>query len=292
MGKAVFFLGIDENLISPFGKTQLTNMKYGSEFYRKNLDILIDPKNEKLRNFLKNDINMINLGGVVFDLAPLFKAIHYRRSQFFEGDLVVNTPSAKLNFNYAEDMNINYKSDELSEPKITSFNFGEESVVDAIHMGVIPGIGDYGIAEVPEGCLIKTSCDHPGYNIFTKYIETKEVETNQELAATIKGFELHIQVKLPKTAMYLGDLKIRIRNAETAGVSVSHYRFSFGDKSLIALQDDTAYFLIKGSLTQENINRTKLFLEIEHPQMRRKYIEVGIQKGRVTHLKTLIDFKK
>lgn len=292
MGKAVFFLGIDENLISPFGKTQLVNMKYGSQFYRKNLNILTNPKNDKLRDFLKNDVNMINFGGVVFDFEPFFKSVRYRHSQFFEGDLVVNTPSAKLNFNYAQDMNINYKSDELSEPKIKKYNFAQESVVDAIHMGIIPGVGDYGIAEVPEKCLIKNNCDHPGFNIFTNYIETKKVQTDEELEATIKGFELHVQVKLPKTAIHLDDLKVRIRNAKTAGVSIAHYRFRFDEKALIDLQDDTAYFLIKGSITQSDIKSTKLFLEIEHPDMRRKYIEVGIEKGKVTHLKTLIDFKK
>jgi hypothetical protein len=291
MGKSVFFLGIDENLISPFGKTQLEHMKYGSEFYRKNINILSNPKNSDLRKFLKDEIKMINLGGVIFDLGGIFKAINYSNSQFFEGDLVVNTPSAKLNFNYAEDLNQDYKSDELSTPKLIKYNFAKTTDVDAIHMGIIPGIGDYGIAEVPEKCRYKGLCDHPGYNVLTKFIDTKKVPTNNKLKKFIKGFELHMQVKLPKTAIHINDLKIRIRNAKTNGVSIAHYRFSFDDQLHIDLKDDTAYFLVKGSITAENMDKTKLFLEITHPDMRTKYIEVGIEKNKVTHLKTLVDFK-
>ena len=73
-------------------------MQYGSLQYQWQLKELVD--DQEFAMYLKNNIKMLNIVGITPDSNEIASSADFYQTQFFEGDLIVNTPSMKLNFLY------------------------------------------------------------------------------------------------------------------------------------------------------------------------------------------------
>lgn len=281
MGEHIFFgLGLKENTISPFGKTQLNSMKYGSLYYRSMIKTLTNPTNQHIRDFLKNDLRILNIKAV---LPKTPYITNYIGAQFFEGDLVVNTPSMSLSFNHGLIKSKSYTSKEvIVEPR--HYNLSQNSYTSGTHMAAIPFV--YAVAEVPEECITSVECQHPGFTNLKDFFTKDVVNTNQEITVNIQGFELHVVVELPAsyTCDDTSDMKITIHPNDD--ISMSYYLFDHDDQEPISMFDNKAYFLLKGSIISEDIATALLSIKLKVPNTKERSFSIRVEKGMTTFFET------
>ncbi len=290
MGKTVFYsLGVEDNIVSPFGKKQLHYMKYGSSFYMNMIDYLTSEESDDFKHFLKNDIQMLNIIGAV----PLPKILADSKfAQFYEGDMVVNVPSMKINFNYAQTQNKSYSPHNIEIALAEPINFASESYAHGAHLKMLPNAP--GIVFVPSSCIKFEECEHRPFLNLINYVETQNVDSNEEIHESIRGFDLHVIVDLPKGLEDLeDDLEIVALDSKDESISLSRYLFRHTEQEPLQIIDNRAYFVFKGSIMTDAIDDTVHFdFKIKHPQIKSRIIRTYVQKGRITFLKTNVQKNK
>ncbi|OUR95246.1 hypothetical protein A9Q84_15500 [Halobacteriovorax marinus] len=287
MGQSVFFnFNIDNNGISPFGKNQLNDMKYGSQFFQGQIRNLFHPKNRGFLNYLKSEIKVLNISGMAPFQNSFLSGIG---SQFFEGDFIVNIPSMTLNTLNAMAGSLNYKEDLVQVLKTHKSELGKQSYVIGTHIDVYAGTIGYGVVDTPEECLELSACDHPGFNSLFSFLTKDVVLTDKEITKVIKGFDLHVMVGFPKGITKLSEAQIVVKNQEDKEINLSNYRFNGNEHKNISLDLDKGigYFLIKGSLISK-LPSNSIELEIRHPEITTRRVVVEVEKGKATILRMIV----
>jgi len=282
MGDYTFFgLGLKDNSISPFGKKQLELMQYGSSYFRDMIEVLISPENEFIRNYLKNDIRILNVKATLPKVSSFTNSIG---AQFFEGDAIVNLPSMTLNFNFAELLNEDYSTDKNETAIIKENHLASESYTYGSHMFIGPGVE--AVAEVPIECLSVSDCNHIAYKNFKDFYLKNIVNSDSKIESDLQGFELHVIVELPENHEEdtTRDMKINIIPSED--ISMSYYLFDHDDQEPLTIIDNKLYFVLKGSITNDQIKKSSLGLSIDILNTKQRNLKINVTKGLVTILKT------
>jgi len=284
IGKFFFFgLNFKKNFLSPFGKAQLRDMKYGSKFLEDQTSYLFSQDNRTFLNFLAREINVLNISG----MGPYSRSYLKRiGSQFFEGDLVVNIPSMTINTLNASANSLDYSEGVTQFLETIPSSPAQQAYVIGTHMNVYYGTIGYGIVDIPKSCLDLANCKHPGFNTLYDFLTTGEVRTNTSIERMIKGFELHISVDFPKEISDLKDARIVIMKKKKKDVSLSHYRFKKKKQRAIRInnKEKRGHYLIKGSLRSQSPT-TSIELEIRHPEIVTRRVVLQVEKGKATFLK-------
>lgn len=282
MGEKVFFnLGLKSNFISPFGKMQLEYMKYGSDFFQSINYAINYPQNREFLSYLKNEMNILNVSAQMPYIESHLKNVG---SQFFEGDMVVNIPSMTINTNYAK-ANHDYYPGNIEEVTVNRNHIAEVAYVEGTHMEVYMGTLSHGVINVPESCSEIAECDHDGYLSVYEFLKNKTVRSSQEITEMIKGYELQIRVRLPKSLDNLDDITTEVSIDNEDLVDLSNYKFKGSEASPINIseKDHFAFFLFKGSIFDES-GIAELNLHLRHPLLLSRKVKVQVEKGKVTHL--------
>ncbi len=287
MGKEILFgPGIDENLFSPFGAIQLNDMKYGSLSNQKLSAALSNKSNNDFIKYFKG-LKTLNISG----MAPYSRNLPSEFShQFFEGDLVVNTPSMTLNSIQIETKK-KYNNNAVDRPMHKSSKLSEQAYAIGTHIDANFDAPGYGIIDVPRRCINLARCDHPGYLSLYQFLVNGIVKSNLEVKDIVKGFEAQIKVQLPKGMKNKNDLRVKVLNNFESGLVMSNYRFKGTNVSSINVSNGQAFFLLKGSIfskIESNIIRVKIF----QPEVSSRIIDIYIEKGLVTHLSTNVNLRK
>lgn len=275
LGEKFFFsLGVKDNVLSPFGETQLMDMKYGSLMMQELLDSTSN--NKKLKNFFEKEVASLNVSAMI----PVFDRIfHWSPTQFFEGDLIVNIPSMKLNFLYGTASG-EYLDGEESIVPLKRVKFGEQAYAYGTHLEEV-GIGQ-GIVDVPEECIDMEDCYHPGQNVLMDFLKDGEVSSNNGIKNRIKGFDIQVKVEVPK-GFSSHDTKI-LPSRNGKDIAYAGYRFNLVYSKPINSQENSAFFLIKGSILSSN-EKESIKLILKHPDLKERELEVEVEKGSMTYLK-------
>ncbi|MBC76520.1 MAG: hypothetical protein CME64_10950 [Halobacteriovoraceae bacterium] len=270
MGESVFFsLGLDSNIISPFGKRQLHNMKYGSSFYQGLIEFFTSKEGLKFQEFVRKNIKVLNISA----MAPYKDYVFTKHvSQFFEGDLVVNTPSMKLNFLYA-----NWT--DQKEAKHKRFSLGEFAHSYGTHMEAGPGDG---IAEVPSECKEISKCDHEGYLSMRQFLDQDQPINDESIGSNIRGFDLHIIATFPEELKSLDEAEVTMQLSEN--ISLSNYRLKGASQTPVNIIGNKAYFIIKGTIVSDRIQENAT-LVLDHPDLQETTTKVTVEKGTATFIK-------
>lgn len=291
MGQSVFFsFDFESNGISPFGKTQLRDMKYGSEFFKNQITTFFQSKESDFLKFLKEEIQILNISG----MAPYSRRLFSNGgTQFFEGDLIVNIPSMTLNTLSASANNLNYVENLPQVLETKESSFAKQAYVIGTHMDVYSGTLGYGIVDTPEDCLSPEECDHPGFNTLFGFLSKDEVKTNAQISKMVKGFELHVQIEFPENTSEIDEAIIRIENVDDEVFDLSNYRLNRNKHKSINtnLAQHNGYFLIKGSLLSSS-SRHSIELEVSHPEIISRKVVVKVEKGKATFLSLSVRNKK
>ncbi len=281
MGEKTFFnLGVDENPLSPFGKKQLVDMQYGSLQYQWQLKELVD--DQEFAMYLKNNIKMLNIVGITPDSNEIASSADFYQTQFFEGDLIVNTPSMKLNFLYVH-APLKYESNKIDILSASRMEFGGHVYVKGMHVDVIPGVGGVGVVDVPKKCTNLNECDHDGFKAFLNFVKDEKMNDDHHLSNLVHGFESHVQVSLTNSND-LENVKLKIKKFNPDELSLSLYRGHFFTYKPVNISKDAAYFVIKGSLNS-HIEEGGFEIELTHSSGLKRNIIVNIQKDTLTHIK-------
>jgi hypothetical protein len=284
MGDYTFFsLGLEDNSISPFGKTQLEHMKYGSSYVQYMMSELVRPENEMVRDFFKNDLRVFN---IMATLPKLSAYSNFIGAQFFEGDAIVNVPSMTLDFNYVEKMNSEY-SRSVSQLRVKEFRVSNKSYVIGSHLALAPMV--QAVAEVPAECLVQSECTHIPYLNFKEFYLNSIVQTDDGIKKNLQGFELHIIVDLPEK--YNSSLPVEMRVLESDGISMSYYLLGDVEQAPLSIINNKAYFLFKGSVMDPVNSKGRIELSIQGVEFNPRSFAISVDKGITTFVQTSISKK-
>jgi pimeloyl-ACP methyl ester carboxylesterase len=281
MGQKVFFnLDFQDNDISPFGKGQLRDMEYGSQFLKNQIKKVFQKNSKGFLDFLKEQIKILNISA----MAPFSKRfLKYFGSQFFEGDMIVNIPSMTLNTLNANDLSINYTEGTSKELATIQNKVSSQAYVSGTHMDVYYGTLGYGVVDVPEECIELKECDHPGLKTLFAYLTKDEVLESKRIKKAVRGFDLHVQIKFPAGSKGLDESYIRISERNKQEIDVGHYRLNVDNFEPITINtnDSSAYYLVKGNLWGAN-ELADIEFEVHHEGSVTRTVKVKVQKGRAT----------
>jgi hypothetical protein len=284
MGDYVFFsLGVEDSAVSPFGKAQLEHMKYGSSYYQYMMFELINPENEKVRSFLKNDLRVLN---VMAMLPKLSGYSNFIGAQFFEGDAIVNVPSMTLDFNYVK-TNLDEYDDKIQKLTVNEFRIADKSYVTASHLALAPTV--QAVAEVPVECLIPNKCEHIPYNSLKEFYLNNLVRNDTNISNNIQGFELHVIVDLPPSFKPENNIEMQLLSSD--GISMSYYLLGDTNQTPLSIIDNKAYFLFKGSIMGTGVSSAQIELEINGKLLKTRAFSTTVDKGITTFVATHVSAK-
>ena len=277
LGNAILYpFGAQRNLISPAGRVQLVDMKYGSFKSFVTLNRLI-----KARSFISENIQVLNIAA----MAPFsLNWLENRESNLFEGDLIVNIPSMKLDSIFAIDHSFNYDEDEIIKSKIMKTNIAKEVHTRGMHIDFILGDGEdfHGVADTPKSCIKSEVCSNPSIDALLKFVKGETPKGNIEISNSVKSFELKVHVQVP-FGYETDDITVSVLN-ETDQIKIREA--VFGDESEPISKDiGGGTVMLRGSIMQKNKD-IDLILEIKHPYLKTKKVSVRISKGLTTFLNT------
>ncbi len=287
IGRGFFFgLGVDDNKISPFGKEQLMQMKYGSMQFLNMMDVLATASDSGLQKFLKEEVKILNIRGMMPHSRRVMK--NMGGSQFWEGDMIVNTPSMQIDFNYANIVDTEYTAGYSDEVQMKSFDFGDDAHASGTHLDFFSLFGGvYGIVDVPDDCVELAECDHPGYKTLLDFVQTGAVNSNNEIKKVVQGFDLHLEIEYPEDLALAQDITVAVSHNEE--IDLSNYRLDGDLQKPLRVYDEKVFVLIKGSILNSNSNNGFVDIEIDHPEIETRTLRIPVEKGKVNYLKLSVD---
>ncbi len=255
----------------PFGKTELREMSYGSDTISKLFNFFTEAQTSYYEDKLRNNIRVLNIGGILQSLSPLQKL--GLRTRGLENDLVVSAPSSRLGFLVAKDKRTQYSENDIwGNNEFLKKDFGEFHIVKAGHFRA-PYFNLKGTAKIPKKCIKDFNCNHPTLKAIYNNVMEYPLELNRKLALKMTSFRININVNLPNEWLDThtqDEIKVKfIRNKnDVAKTSKRSGRLSHVSEDMIQ-----ARFHYFGSLKEKP--EMKLAKGIWYPSQ--KYLKIKLE---------------
>ncbi|MCK4916853.1 MAG: hypothetical protein KAJ79_01375 [Candidatus Omnitrophica bacterium] len=180
-----------------FGKNELDNMMFGSDVIYDFRTAVINPDNQYILDYFKENVRFLNIIGVANILNPL--GIFVSGTGQYEDDGAVPISSAKFNFLSTQSIKKDYQENyRLPAENIKEIKIAQYIYVNAMHYSIFPEMNNFpGIAQIPKKCIRNVKNKHPTYSyLYSHILGNKIIQTDDKLG-DFKTFLIDINVRVP-----------------------------------------------------------------------------------------------